>query len=713
MTLKLPERIGRLEELAGNLWWSWHDEARELFRSLDYPLWRLTGHNPVKQLLEISPSKLRAAANDPAFLTLYDSVMNAFDTDVSVKDSWFATNYPHLLHGPIAYFSAEFALHNSLPIYAGGLGILAGDFCKEACDLGLPLVGVGFMYPQGYFKQHISTEGWQEEEYHQLDFSEAPIHPAPWPEGTKPLLSIQLGERSLYVRAWQVRLGRVKLYLLDTSVEENMAQDRLLSARLYTADREQRIQQEILLGIGGVRLLRALGVEPSVWHANEGHTAFMMLERISEEVKLGASFTEALGRIRANTIFTTHTPVPAGHDLFPSQLMDRYFSGYWNTLGIDRKTFFTLGQSDSLGTGDFNMTELALKTADHRCGVSQLHGQVVRRMWHGLWPEVDEDEVPISHVTNGVHLPAWIAPELYQLLEKYLGKDLLRKHDDPQAWDAITEIPDDEFWAVRQSLRRKLIHVIVERAQKLWADAGATAEQVLATGALLDHDTMTIGFVRRFTEYKRPALVFYDVDRLKQIITNRWRPVQIIFAGKSHPADLASKYLLQKVYNLGKDRQFQGRIAFVEEYDMRLARYLVQGVDLWLNTPRRLQEACGTSGMKASINGVPHLSVPDGWWPEGYNGANGWVIGNEVEKADEEDRIDALSLYQLLEEKIIPLYYDRDRKGVPHGWIRVAREAIRSVSPFFCAGRMLKDYTKNMYVAATQSHGYSGSNQVV
>jgi len=490
MTLKLPERIVRLEELAGNLWWSWHDEAREIFRSLDYPLWRSTGHNPVKQLLDIDPSKLQAAASDPAFLNLYDSVMTAFDADISVKDSWFATNYPELLHGPIAYFSAEFALHNSLPIYAGGLGVLAGDVCKAACDLGLPFIGVGFMYPQGYFMQRITAEGWQEEIYQQLNFHEAPIHPALWPEATGPVLSVQLGGKSLYVRAWQVRLGRVKLYLLDTSVEENLPEDRQLTARLYTADREQRIQQEILLGIGGVRLLRALGVNPSVWHANEGHTAFMMLERIREEVVAGASFDEAVRKVSANTVFTTHTPVAAGHDVFTSQLIDKYFDGYWNDLGIDRNTFLALGSSDTAGAEYFNMTTLALKTSEHRCGVSKLHGQVARRMWHGLWSKVDEDKVPISHVTNGIHLPAWIAPELYQLLEQYLGKDLLKRHDDPQVWEAIGEIPDEEFWAVRQNLRRKLIHIIVERAQKLWADAGAVAEQLPASGALLDSETI-------------------------------------------------------------------------------------------------------------------------------------------------------------------------------------------------------------------------------
>jgi starch phosphorylase len=702
----LPKRIYRLEELAGNLWWSWHDKPRQLFVSLDHPLWRSTGQNPVKQLNDINPAKLQTAAKDADFLNLYDQVMIDFDASLSVKDSWFAMNYPHLLHGPIAYFSAEFALHNSLPIYAGGLGILAGDTCKEACDLGLPFVGVGFMYPQGYFKQHVSAEGWQDEIYRQLDFHEAPIHPVPWPEGHSPLLSIQLAGKRLYFNAWQVLLGRVRLYLIDTSVDENNPRDRLLSARFYTADREQRLQQEILLGIGGVRLLRALGISPSAWHANEGHTAFMMLECVREEVAKGASFAEAVDRIRASTIFTTHTPVPAGHDVFSSQLIDKYFAGYWDSLGIDLNAFMALGKTDSSGADNFNMTALALRMSNHSAGVSRLHGQVTRRMWQNLWPGVNEDKVPISHITNGIHVPTWLAPELYQLLEKYIGQDLLEKHDDFKVWKAIDVIPDEEFWAVRQNLRRKLVHIVVERGQKLWADAGVTAEQVLAAGSLLDSDTLTIGYVRRFAEYKRPALVFYDIEHLKRILIDQWRPVQIIFAGKSHPADLASKHLLQQVYNLAKDRQFQGHIAFVEDYDMSLARYLVQGVDLWLNNPRRLQEASGTSGMKASVNGVPHLSVLDGWWLEGFNGKNGWAIGEREVAAEEEDRKDAASLYRLLEEEVVPLYYERDREGVPHGWIKVAKNAIRSITPTFSSRRMLKEYATRMYAqAASDSIG--------
>ncbi len=702
---RLPKRVGRLDELAHNLWWSWHQQARDLFRILDYPTWRASGHNPVKQLRDINPDKLKAAASDPAFLTLYDFVISAFDADMSARDTWFRSNYPGLLPGPVAFFSMEFAIHNSLPIYAGGLGVLAGDICKEASDSGLPLVGVGFMYPQGYFHQRISAGGWQEEIYRQLDFTEAPITSILPSEGHRALAKVELDSKSLSIAVWQVQVGRVSIYLLDTDVEENSPEDRQLSARLYIADKESRIQQEIVLGIGGVRVLRALGIKPAVWHANEGHTAFMMLERVREEIEKGATFDKALQRVRATTVFTTHTPLPAGHDVFPVQLVERYFHSYWDSLSIDRDMFMKLGQQNGLCNQAFNMTALALATSGQCNAVSQLHATVSRRIWHVLWPDIRENEVPISHVTNGIHVPTWVAPELGQVYEKYLGKDWLEKHDDPKIWERVMDIPDEELWTVRKLLKRNLMVTMRERARKRWDNVEVAPQQVLAMGALLDPWVLTIGFVRRFAEYKRPALIFHDIERLKKIINDEWRPVQVVFSGKSHPADFQSKYLLQQVYNLATDRELQGRIAFVEDYGMHMAHYLVQGVDIWLNNPRRLNEACGTSGMKASLNGVPNLSVRDGWWYEGYNGANGWAIGNgpQAYSPEQEDKADAEALYRLLEKKIVPLYYNRDRDGVPHDWIRVVKEAIRSVTPSFCARRMLKEYANQIYVPATMS----------
>jgi starch phosphorylase len=707
---KLPERIGRLDELASNLWWSWHDKARQLFRSLDYPLWRLSGHNPVKELHEVSSDTLVQAASDPSFLNQYDSVMSEFDKDMTDSGTWINRNCPEMLGSPVAYFSMEYAIHNSLPIYAGGLGILAGDTCKEASQLGLPLVGVGFMYPEGYFHQHLcmNPNYCQEESYQQLNFAEAPIIRVSSPDGDPSIATVQLGDVTLSLGVWQIQVGSTDIYLLDTNLEENPPQYRQLSARLYVADRELRLQQEIVLGIGGVRVLRALDIGPAVWHANEGHTAFMMLERVREEVAGGTPFAEALKQVQVATVFTTHTPVLAGHDVFSISQIEKYFGSYLGALGIDRETFLKLGQHESSGSQYFNMTALAMRLAGQRCAVSQLHGKVTRRMWHGLWPEVSEDQVPISHVTNGIHVPSWIARELYYLFDRYLGNDWVNRHDETQAWERLWDIPDDELWAVRLRLKRKLIGAIRERMRNRWLEEDEVPwKQMMTMGALLDPEALTIAFVRRFTEYKRPTLIFRDIERLKRIISNEFYPVQIIFAGKSHPADFPSKTLLHQVYTLATAHEFQGRIAFVEDYDMHMARYLVQGVDVWLNTPRRLREACGTSGMKASLNGVLHLSIRDGWWYEGYNGSNGWAIGDDLDarKAEEEDEADAEALYHLLEKEIVPLYYNRDRSGVPHRWIRVVKKAIHSIVPAYSMRRMLKEYTKRMYQPAAQSQG--------
>ncbi len=696
----LPERIGRLVELTYNLWWSWHPEGRDLFRMLDYGMWKISGHNPVQILREVHPERLKAASTDPAFLALYDLVMARFDADMAGEQSWFATRHPNALSGPVAYFSAEFAIHSSLPLYAGGLGILAGDICKEASDLGLPMVGVGLMYPQGYFRQRISIDGWQEEVYSRLDFEQAPLLPVFALDGSRNLASVHLGDRRLFLSAWQVRVGATTLYLIDTNVEENSPHDRDLSARLYSADREVRIQQEIVLGTGGVRILRALGVRPSRWHANEGHTAFMMLERLAEQAASGVDFDRALEKVRSTTIFTTHTPVPAGHDVFSIESIDRYLSGYYSLPGMSRDAVLRLGRSHHQD-GGFNMTALALATSSHCNAVSRLHGVVARRMWQGYWPQARrEEDVPIVHITNGVHAPTWIDPEMNRLFQRYLDIDWMDRHDDPDLWARVAGIPDEELWRVRSKLKMKLVNLILELAQRGWSSRAMEAQQVVAMGALLHPEILTIGFVRRFAGYKRPALIFHDVDRLKRIVGDPWRPVQIVFAGKSHPADSPAKRSLHGVCTAAADRDFQGKIAFVSDHDMHMAHYLVAGVDVWLNNPRRLQEACGTSGMKASLNGVPHLSVADGWWHEGYNGRNGWSIGDGVEPSgpDEEDNVDAESLYRLLEQEIVPLFYDRDLNGVPHRWVGVVKEVIRSVVPAYCARRMLKGYTDQLYL---------------
>jgi starch phosphorylase len=697
----LPQRVSRLAELAVDLWWSWND-ARAVFRSLDYGLWRATAHNPVRMLWLVSRERVEAAAADPGFLRLYDSAIDALDSARAARNTWWARTFPHLGGHSVAYFSAEFALHQSLPIYAGGLGVLAGDHCKEAGDLGVPLIGVGFMYPQGYFHQQVSAEGWQEEHYERLNWADAPIEPATTADGKPCLTAVPLGDRSVLVAVWRVRMGRVKLYLLDTDLEENAPWDRELSARLYGGDRETRIQQEIVLGIGGVRALKALGSDPGVFHLNEGHAAFVVLQRIRDLIERGSSFDQALEEIRHSTVFTTHTPVPAGHDTFPFHLVEKHLAGCWGTLGPNRDRFLTLGSYDNGAGPQFNMTALALRSASSVNAVSQLHGQVTRAMFGGIWPNLPQEERPVTHVTNGVHSPTWVARELADLLARHCGPDWIERQDDPAMWEAVRAIPDEELWAARQALRRYLFTFVRERARQRWKDDRVGVPRVVVAGTLLDPDAMTIGFARRFTGYKRPELAFHDPERLARILNAAGRPVQIIFAGKSHPADDTGKHHLQRVYRRALDPMFGGRVAFVDDYDLHVAHFLVQGCDVWLNNPRKPLEASGTSGMKAAINGVPHLSIGDGWWAEGFNGSNGWVIdgGAPFENLEAADAADANALYRLLEEQVVPTFYDRGATGIPHRWLAIVRESIRSVAPRFCARRMVKQYVEGMYAPA-------------
>jgi len=700
----LPERIARLEELALDLWWSWHLEARIVFRRLDYQLWRATAHNPARMLWLIPREKLEAAATDPEFLARYDKAIAALDDARAARNTWWSHRFPHLNGQIIAYFSAEFALHQSLPIYAGGLGVLAGDHCKEASDLGVPLIGVGFMYPQGYFHQRLSAEGWQEESYEKINWADAPIEPALTPDGRPCVTAVPLGDRSVLVAVWRVRVGRVKLYLLDTDLEENAPWDRDLSARLYGGDRETRIQQEIILGIGGVRTLRALGIEPAVFHLNEGHAGFVVLQRIRDLIEHGATFDAAVDEIRRTTIFTTHTPVPAGHDAFPFHLVETHLAGAWGTLGSNRERFLALGAYDNGSGSQFNMTALAIRSAGSTNAVSQLHGEVTRAMFAPMWPDLPEAQRPVSAVTNGVHVPTWIASELSDLFSKYLGNDWLERHDDPGLWEGVLTIPDHELWTVRQALRRYLFTFVRDRARRRWVDEHVGIPRVVAAGTLLDPDALTIGFARRFTGYKRPELVFHDPERLARILNATGRPVQIIFAGKSHPADDIGKHHLQHVYRHALEPMFGGRVAFVDDYDLHVAHFLVQGCDVWLNNPRKPLEASGTSGMKAAINGVPHLSIGDGWWAEGFTGANGWVIDGGVggDNYDAIDAGDADALYRLLEEEVVPAFYDRDESQVPRRWIATVKQAIITVAPRFSARRMVKDYTERMYAPALE-----------
>lgn len=697
----LPERISGLSDLATDLWWVWHDEARQVFRRLDYKLWRLTHHNPVKVLQLVSPERCRDAADDPSFLALYDSVMTRLDEARRGEGTWWQARGGIGRDRPIAYFSAEFALHQSLPIYAGGLGVLAGDHCKEASDLGLPFIGVGFMYPQGYFHQTVTPDGWQQEVYEQLNWHDAPVRRAQTLEGRDLDIAVPLGNRTVLVSVWEVRLGGVRLYLMDTNLEENAPWDRELSARLYGGDKETRVQQEIILGIGGVRVLRALGHDPAVWHLNEGHAAFVVLQRIRELLEQGASFEDAHAQVRRTTVFTTHTPVAAGHDAFPFHMVETHLAGCWGGLGDHREDFLALGRYDNGHGTLFNMTALAMRSAAGINGVSQLHGEVTRDMWAPLIAELPPQDEPVKAVTNGIHLGNWLSAELGRLLDGYLADGWREQHDDPSFWEDVLTIPDEELWATRSRMRTYMYDFVRERVRERWMSEVAPA-RVVAGGTLLDPGALTIGFARRMTAYKRPELIFSDPDRLARLLNDPRRPVQIVFAGKAHPADESGKHALQGIYRRALDPRFAGRIAFVDDYDLHVAHYLVQGCDVWLNNPRKPLEASGTSGMKAASNGVLNVSIGDGWWAEGYAGGNGWLIdpGVQHEDAGQQDAADADALYRLLENDVVPAFYERDAKDVPRRWVHMVKESIRTVAPTFSTRRMLKEYVERMYQPA-------------
>ena len=702
----MPAKISRLYELAYNLWWSWHPEARALYRKLDPSLWEEVGHNPVRFLSEVQPRLMEQAANDAVYLEHYDDVLRDFDHYMhpGIEETWFSRTYPELTNQVIAYFSAEFGLHEALPIYSGGLGVLSGDHCKEASDLGLPFVGVGFLYPQGYFRQLVTREGVQEAYYDKLHFSEAPALPALGPDGNEVMIEVDLPGRRIHAKVWKLQVGRISLYLMDTDVPPNTPNDRELSARLYGGDREMRISQEIVLGIGGVRALRALGITPSAWHINEGHAAFLSLERCRELVASGLSFNEAREAVAANSLFTTHTPVPAGNDTFSYDLIDKYFSSYWGQLGLSRERFMEVAREDHGWGPTYGMTVLALRLTGYHNGVSALHGAVSRNMWQFLWPGVDADEVPIDFITNGIHTPSWISPEMDGLFKRYLGEDWENHVDEADMWKAVAEIPDEELWQIHLQRKIALINYTRNHLRGHHLRLGEGALQMAEFERMLNPDALIIGFARRFATYKRATLIFRDAERLHRIVNDPQRPVQIIFAGKAHPADGPGKSLIEQVYRFSRSDAFRGKIIFLENYDINMARYLVSGTDLWLNNPTRPHEASGTSGQKAALNGQPNCSILDGWWAEGYNGKNGWAIGEEREYHDSnvQDEADSLSLYQLLEGDIIPTYYDRGSDGIPHRWIAVMKEAMRTCAPMFSMRRMVKEYTTRFYVPGIQ-----------
>ncbi len=698
----LPPRLEGLSAVATNLSWSWNRDARELLRMIDPPLWRETRDNPIAMLREVSLTRLEKLAKDPDFLVRYDRVMEWVSSDQQPDRTWFARRYPTLMTRPVAYFCAEFGLHCSVPIYSGGLGILAGDHCKTASDLGLPFVGVGLSYMKGYFDQRLRADGWQEDSDESVDPALTPLTPLRGAKGEPYLAVVDTFGRPVHVQVWTMKVGRIPLYLLDTNLEENHADDRTLLNKLYAGGPDLRLRQEWLLGVGGVRVLRAVGVDPGVWHANEGHASFMLIERLRELTAAGVPFADALQQVRATSVFTTHTPVPAGHDAFEIDHLEACTGPIWEEMGVDRATLLGLGLHSGSTDRRFQMTVLAIRTSGRVNGVSERHGQVSREIWHSLWPDRSQDDVPIGAITNGVHLATWMANPMMALLDRQLGPDWGLRLDDPSLLEQIKTVDPHALWEVHLALKGRLMGYIREDARKRFAAHWEEANQVVAAGTLLHPYALTIGFARRFASYKRASLIFRDVDRLHRILCDKRRPVQIIFAGKAHPADNPGKTILQEVYRNTHDRFFEGRVAFLEDYDMHLATSLVQGVDLWLNLPRVPLEASGTSGMKAAFNGIPQLGTIDGWWEEGYDGSNGWAIPYPHDTTDPAvvDASDADHFYRLLEEELIPLYYDRDPLGVPLGWVDRMRNAIRVAFHQFNARRMVQRYTEKYYVPA-------------
>ncbi|MDD2898020.1 MAG: alpha-glucan family phosphorylase [Desulfuromonadaceae bacterium] len=699
----LTEELAALQRIAYNLWWSWEIDAISLFRRLDADLWKSTRHNPVEMLGLLQQTMLDGLKNDEGFMAHLNKVDEKLTDYLSTK-TWFENCCNGNSEMKIAYFSMEFGLHESLPIYSGGLGILAGDHLKSASDLGLPLVGVGLLYRQGYFRQYLNNEGWQQEYYPENDFYNLPLTLERDEHGVPLSFELEFGPRKFFVHIWRVQVGRVPLYLLDTNLEENSPENRLITAQLYFGDKEMRMIQEILLGIGGIRALRTLGIVPNVCHMNEGHAAFLALERIRLLMeKRGIRFNEARDIVKAGNIFTTHTPVEAGIDHFSPELIDTYFTKYLKTLEIRRDEFLGLGRQNAKDPLEsFCMAVLALKLAGHINGVSQLHGEVSRRMWRNAWPELPLEQVPLTSITNGVHTGTWMSNHMASLLVRYLGT---RWMDDPTnhtVWHRITKIPDTELWRTRQSCREKLVDFARQRLKEQLTKVGATFKELATAAEVLDPEVLTIGFARRFATYKRGTLLLRDLDRLAAILNNPDMPVQFIFAGKAHPQDQEGKELIRQIVQASHQERFRHRIVFIEDYDMEVARHLVHGVDVWLNTPLRPMEASGTSGMKVAFNGGLNMSILDGWWCEGYQGNNGWAIGKgEVyEDLEYQNQVEARAVYELLEKEVVPNFYDQGSDGVPRSWVATMKASMQTLCPVFSTDRMVQEYVDHSYTPA-------------
>ena len=700
---QLPKRIEKLSEISNNLWWSWNTEFLRLFKTIDNDLWETCEKNPVKFLKQVSQERLEAVSKNVEFLKEYDKLARQFEDYMNSKNTWFANNYPENKNDLIAYFSAEYGLDRTIPIYSGGLGILSGDHLKSASDLGIPLVAVGLLYKNGYFHQKINGYGDQETEYINIELSNLPINPVKDKNGEDLIIYVKFPKRRLYLKVWQINVGRIKLYLLDSDIEKNNPEDRDVTLRLYGGDQEMRIRQEIVLGMGGTNLLtRTLGLNPTIYHMNEGHSAFLILELIKNIIRdKQVSFDVARDIASSKTVFTTHTPVPAGNDIFPLDLVDKYFKDFWPRLGLDREEFLRLGMKPSqiLEPG-FNMGILALKVAGKKNGVSKLHGAVSRELFGDVWPDIAANESPITYVTNGIHTCSWLSPKLKELYNKYLMPYWQDNIHEDKVWEKINNIPDKTLWETHQDRKEKLLKLVKDNTTQRLRRSGYSYEEINEITSKLNPNALTIGFARRFATYKRATLIFKDLERITQILNNSEKPVQLIFAGKAHPADKEGQDLIKRIHEISMMPQFKGKIFLLENYNIAMSQYLVSGVDVWLNNPRRPMEASGTSGQKASVNGVINFSVLDGWWAEGYNQENGWTIGTNAEynSYEEQDIADSQSMYRTLEDKIIPTYYNKNEEGISPKWIRIMKNSIISTGGKYSTARMLVDYTNNLYM---------------
>ncbi len=705
---KLPERLGPLLDIGRNLWWTWTPEARALFQRISPEIWESEHHNPIKLLGQVGAARLDELAEDSIFLAHMDRVERGLNHYMKLA-TWYERQHREKLGTSIAYFSAEFGLHESLPLYSGGLGILAGDHLKSSSDLGLPLVAVGLCYRVGYFHQYLNRDGWQQETYVENDFYNMPMTLARGEDGEPITIATEIDGRPVSARAWRIQVGRVPLYLLDANVRENPPEDRDITNQLYGGDNDMRLRQEILLGVGGAVLLRKLGIHPTVFHMNEGHSAFLALERIADLMEgHGLSWNEAKEAVHASTTFTTHTPVPAGNDIFQSDLIERYFGSYCGRVGITIDDLMALGRQDPAESSEgFSMTVLALRTAGRANGVSELHGKVSRKMWQGIWPNVPQHELPIIHITNGIHTQSWYSREIADLYDRYLGP---RWHEDPvdhRVWERVDRIPDSELWRAQFRMREGLVGFARRRLRQQLERRGSFHSDKVLAGEILDPEVLTVGFARRFATYKRATLLFKDLERLAGIVNHPKRPVQFIFAGKAHPRDHLGKELIRDIMRIANREEFRRRVVFLEDYDIEVGRMLVQGVDVWLNTPRRPLEASGTSGMKAPVNGGVNVSVLDGWWCEGYAGDNGWVIGSgeEYEDLEYQDIVESMAIYDIFESEVAPTFYRRGADGVPREWIAIAKASMRRVAPVFSTNRMVEDYALKMYFPASAQWG--------